>query len=350
MGIQGSTGEVLAGDPIPAAPGTTTGANFFSGEGNTAVIGDGANLWDPLIVEPETIYVQEPTPEPEVTEPEEPEVLNPTTAEGAYALDPIDENASTPEQPVTTPTTSTTSTTAPSQTVVKEEQSRDEGGTIVVTKTVEVIEYDQATTADPPTNVESEKSGSNNTMMIIIVASIVGVLFVLIIAMVARMVINRRKGWHGIPRRVIGEVKTGVVDVEPQFVLAPDDSKNIFGRPSTAPLGEDAIERSENKKPGAGDSKRRTKKTVVRKVKDPRRASGEERKAGEDSDDDGFRNYEQHSPSKTTDSVLHDASPSKVFNASSRSSSRLFDPQGSVSTTRKLKTIALRKIEDDDEE
>jgi len=57
MGIQGSSGEVLAGDPIPDAPGANNNANFFSGEGNSAVIGDGANLWDPLIVEPETIYV-----------------------------------------------------------------------------------------------------------------------------------------------------------------------------------------------------------------------------------------------------------------------------------------------------
>lgn len=67
MGIQGSTGEVLAGDPIPDAPGANAGANFFSGEGNSAVIGDGANLWDPLIVEPETIYVEEEV-EPENTE------------------------------------------------------------------------------------------------------------------------------------------------------------------------------------------------------------------------------------------------------------------------------------------
>ena len=48
---------MLAGDPIPDAPGANNNANFFDGEGNSAVIGDGANLWDPLIVEPETIYV-----------------------------------------------------------------------------------------------------------------------------------------------------------------------------------------------------------------------------------------------------------------------------------------------------
>lgn len=57
MGLQGDNGEVLAGDPIPDAPGAANNANFFSGEGNSAIVGDNNNLWDPLIVEPETIYI-----------------------------------------------------------------------------------------------------------------------------------------------------------------------------------------------------------------------------------------------------------------------------------------------------
>ena len=57
MGLQGGNGEVLAGDPIPDAPGAANNANFFSGEGNSAIVGDNNNLWDPLIVEPETIYI-----------------------------------------------------------------------------------------------------------------------------------------------------------------------------------------------------------------------------------------------------------------------------------------------------
>lgn len=49
MGLQGSDGEVLAGDPIPDAPGATTNnAQNFSGDGNSAIVGD-TNLWDDLI-------------------------------------------------------------------------------------------------------------------------------------------------------------------------------------------------------------------------------------------------------------------------------------------------------------
>ena len=57
MGLAGDDGEVLAGDPIPAAPGQGNNANFFDGDGNSAIVGD-SNLWDPLIIEPETIYIE----------------------------------------------------------------------------------------------------------------------------------------------------------------------------------------------------------------------------------------------------------------------------------------------------
>ena len=68
----------MSGDPIPAAPGqaAAAGTNFFTGEGNSAIVGD-KNLWDDLIVDPDTVYVQEPTPDPvivivPVVEPTEP--------------------------------------------------------------------------------------------------------------------------------------------------------------------------------------------------------------------------------------------------------------------------------------
>lgn len=192
------------------------------------------------------------------------------------------------------------------------------------------------TTDDNKPDVEAENSGSRDTM-VIIVASIVGVLFLVVIAMVIRMVVNRKK-ITGIPQ--LHEVKTGVVDVEPQFVLAADDSKNIFGRSSTAPFGQDMIEGSENKKPGTGQNKRR-KKNVLRKVKDPK-SKNEERKEG-DSDDDGFQNYDNaESPSKLS-SPNNTASK---FNASARSSGFSHD---SVSTTRKLNNIALHRVNSDDE-
>ena len=91
MGIQGSSGEVLAGDPIPDAPGANTNANIFDGEGNTAVIGDGANLWDPLIVEPETIYVQEEVEPTENNEPSGPQ-YDQTSSENAFQITPEDQS------------------------------------------------------------------------------------------------------------------------------------------------------------------------------------------------------------------------------------------------------------------
>lgn len=75
-------------------------------------------------------------------------------------------------------------------------------------------------------------------------------------------------------------------DVEPQFVLAADDSKNIFTRASFAPTGADMIERSDNKKPGSSESRKRKKKTVLRKVtKGP---TEEELKKEDSVEDDGF--------------------------------------------------------------
>jgi len=46
MGLEGNEGELLFGDPIPAAPGAKT-AGVYDGEGNTAIVGDN-NLWDDL--------------------------------------------------------------------------------------------------------------------------------------------------------------------------------------------------------------------------------------------------------------------------------------------------------------
>ena len=83
-----------------------------------------------------------------------------------------------------------------------------------MTKTVEVIEYDQSTVTESSTDADSEKGGKKNNMMVIVVAAIVGVLFVVIVAMIARMIINKKK-INAIPQDVMGEVKTGVVEVEP---------------------------------------------------------------------------------------------------------------------------------------
>ena len=141
---------------------------------------------------------------------------------------------------------------------------------------------------------------------------------------------------------------TGVVEVEPQFVLAADDSKNIFARPSTAPLND--IEASENKKPGTADSrKKRAKKVVIRKkmksaTRDIKSASSDahlKEKDGEESDDDGFRNYDGTA-------APHILSPpqsaTKSFNETNRS---LGFANASNSTTRKLNNVPLERVDSD---
>ena len=74
MGLQGSNGEVLAGDPIPDAAGAATAESY--GDSSHSAIVDDENLWDHLIIEPEVITIQE-----EATEPEAPEATPATTTE-----------------------------------------------------------------------------------------------------------------------------------------------------------------------------------------------------------------------------------------------------------------------------
>lgn len=233
MGLQGDDGEVLSGDPIPAAPGqVTTGGNFFTGDGNSAIVGEDSNLWDSLIVDPETVYVQEPTPEPEVliapvTEPtvEEPTVepinngvaVDRTNTIGADVIveptpTPTPTPTSTPSTtPSTTPTTSTTTPTTPvfveePATVVTniEEKPRN---TIFETKIVEIMEYDNVTPVALP---EKEEDESNRSMMIIIVAAIIGVLLLVIVAMVVRVGYNKRQ-MSQVP---VAKTEPGVIDVD----------------------------------------------------------------------------------------------------------------------------------------
>lgn len=133
-------------------------------------------------------------------------------------------------------------------------------------KTVEVFEYENVTSVGSQVEETEEESGSSSTAMIIIIASVIGVLLLVIGVMIMRVLLKKRQ-METLTSQKLEEVVTGIVEIEPQFVLAADDSKNIFARPSTAALND--IEASENKKPGTADSKRkrRTKKIVIRKKK-----------------------------------------------------------------------------------
>ena len=70
-----------------------------------------------------------------------------------------------------------------------EEQPRD---TIVVTKTVEVFEYDNVTTDNTDGEKVDEEGSGGSTTMIIIIASVIGVLLLVIGAMIVRVILKKR--------------------------------------------------------------------------------------------------------------------------------------------------------------
>lgn len=154
---------------------------------------------------------------------------------------------------------------------------------IVKKKIVEVIEEYEVT-------AEAEEK-SDNKMLIIIAGAVVGVLVITAIVMTIRFCQNK----DGQVRKVVANTKfkSETNEIEPQFVLAADDSKNIFSAAGTGLAIDDAIENAEDKK--TTSKKKKTKKIVVRKInKDSNSpASPVEEDKGEDSDenDDGFRNH-----------------------------------------------------------
>lgn len=103
--------------------------------------------------------------------------------------------------------------------------------------------------------------------MIVIPAAIVGLLLIVACVMLVRVFTSKKN----LPPIVIEKVKTDIHedDVEPQFVMANDDTKNIFARPSTAPMNVgDAIEGSDAKKDSdipTSRTKKRPKKIILRK-------------------------------------------------------------------------------------
>lgn len=97
--------------------------------------------------------------------------------------------------------------------------------------------------------MEQKKEEDSRTLMIVIPAAIVGLLLVVAGVMIIRVCTNKKD----LKPVVIKKVKTEIVDdeVEPQFVMDNDDTKNIFARPSTAPMNiASAIEGSDAKKQG----------------------------------------------------------------------------------------------------
>lgn len=190
--------------------------------------------------------------------------------------------------------------------------------------------------------------------MIWIPAAIVGLLVIVALAMIIRVFVSKRSTEKPMSTlAAIEKVKTEVVDIEPQFVLDGDQTENIFARSSNIFALGDAIEKSEVTKPGSADTqqkrKKKQKKIIIRKRKQNEAdtvrddAEGEDKKNDSDIDDGfGDNNGMNFSP---------DASRTSSFNSSQRkpfmASSRGLVSPGSVSTTTKLKSIALHRVDED---
>lgn len=335
MGLEADD-VLLAGDPIPAptfvknADGTTTSitttnTEVFSGEGNSAIVGD-SNLWDGLESEKPDGWDEAQAQlnvEP-VVDQSEPGVEPTSTTEPAV-------NPTPQPQPGVEPTTTTT-------------QERE---TIVVTKVIEVFVEEEAETGNDSSTVvsaedqaaaekltvEQKKEEDRTTLMIAIPATIVGLLVIVSGIMIIRcFTCNKRK------TAVIADIKTEVVhvDVEPQFVLDNDDSKNIFARPSTAPMNVvSAIEGSDAKKPDIS----RTQHQINLKARKAKRAKIQVAKeqAFDDIADDGFGHHDNMSAQKLADGV---GSPSPIKHKHARNnSSASFLNQNTVSFVENSQTF-----------
>ena len=210
MGLEGSNGELLAGTPIPPPPVTT-----YSGKGNSAVVGKNGNIWDSLVPKPTT---NSTTTTPITTPTGNTTPTDNTTPKTPNQVDPVINPVITPTTPIKKPSE-----------------------VIVVTETAVVT--------------DSEKS-SDNLLMIVIPSALVGILLIVASIMTVRVCLNKKKTLK-LQVEAASKVKTDIIEIEPQFVLAADDcNKDIFSR---AGANEKDIESSETKK--------KTKKLVIRKKK-----------------------------------------------------------------------------------
>ena len=112
--------------------------------------------------------------------------------------------------------------------------------TIVVKKIIEVIEEEEE--VQKVTAEEQVADDGNRTLLIVVPSAIVGILVIVAIIMAVRVYFNKKSQKHPLPLEAVAQVKTDVIEIEPQFVLEADDTKNIFARPSNAPFNADAIE------------------------------------------------------------------------------------------------------------
>jgi len=150
--------------------------------------------------------------------------------------------------------------------------------------------------------VEQKKEEDSKTLMIVIPAAIACILIIVSVIMIIRC-FTSNKNKNPI---VIGSIKTEVVDteIEPQFVMENDDTKNIFARPSTTPMNlADAIEGSDakNQTTRAATTNAKTRKAIAPNSKQVVMAN-----VG-DTLDDGFGNHGNFSASKSNTNSFNDS-------------------------------------------
>lgn len=318
MGLEGEDGALLFGDPIPPAPGATKNkanggtstTNFYSGEGNSAVVGDN-NLWDDL-----EYYDNSSTGKTTTT----------TTADVKTETSSSTSSGSTvtPDQGSLTENTATQTTEEDDS---SSEQARED---IVVEKKVVQVPDESKVTAE-------YQAASKNQWLILVAGAVVALLLIVAVVMAIRFFRNREKAVKEEVAQT--KFKSETAEIEPQFVLAADDSKNIFGNARLSI--DDAIEEADEKK--ITSRKKKVKKVVVRKLtkKDGTAPDPVEEEKGEGSDiDDGFRNHgEMMSPNASLRSPDVNSSGSRFFNTQSR------DSHAKMLGTSEGTAIKLRRLE-----
>jgi len=217
-------------------------------------------------------------------------------------------------------------------TIDTSEKSRDE--IIVKKKIVEVIEEYEVT-------AEAEKTG-NSKMLVIIAGAVVAILLITAVVMTIRFCASKDKQVKESVAQT--KFKSETAEIEPQFVLAADDSKNIFGTAGISAI-DDAIESADGKKPSTRKAKK-SKRVVVRKINknagSPASPVEEEKHSNSgDEADDGFNNHGQNfSPDASMRSPDHNSSQSRFFNTNSRDSNAKMLSTGSVGVSIKLRNMA----------
>lgn len=195
MGLQGSNGEVLAGDPIPDAAGAATAESY--GDSSHSAIVDDENLWDHLIIEPEVITIQE-----EATEPEAPETpstpATPTTEQDLDVAIVLPQQQDEPSGDSDQTGSEMEAFTEPEE----EESENNSVGDVVKVVTVTVIEEEA-----PVVTEADEAAAKTQAFLIVIPAVVVGVLVAMAVFILIRVCTKKRAHQQIVIKKTLAEAQ-----------------------------------------------------------------------------------------------------------------------------------------------